>query len=109
MIALLRMKYLTQVLFFLVFGAVVFCPLQGCRSKPPANSKTPPTRLDSEVRTDPDGMILIKGGKYLMGTEQGMEYEAPAHDVTVKSFWMDRHEVTVAEFSAWVAATGYKT
>ena len=109
MIALPGMKYLTQVPLLLVFGAVVFCSLQGCTSKPPANSKTLPTRLDSQARTSPEGMILIEGGKYLMGTEQGMPYEAPAHEVIVKSFWMDRHEVTVAEFSAWVAATGYKT
>ncbi|HXI24671.1 MAG TPA: formylglycine-generating enzyme family protein [Pyrinomonadaceae bacterium] len=54
-------------------------------------------------------MILVNGGKYLMGTEQGMEYEAPAHEVIVKSFWMDRHEVTVAEFGAFISATGYKT
>jgi formylglycine-generating enzyme required for sulfatase activity len=54
-------------------------------------------------------MVLIKGGKFLMGTDNGMDYEAPAHEVTVKSFWIDQHEVTVAEFAKFVAATGYKT
>ena len=54
-------------------------------------------------------MILIKGGNFLMGTEDAMPYEAPAHEVTVKSFWIDRHEVTVAEFAKFVAATGYQT
>jgi len=54
-------------------------------------------------------MILINGGKFLMGTEDGMPYEAPAHEVAVRSFWMDRHEVTIAEFAKFVAATGYQT
>ena len=36
-------------------------------------------------------------------------YQCPAHDVTLKSFWIDRHEVTVATFGEFVNATGYKT
>ena len=54
-------------------------------------------------------MVLIKGGKFLMGTDDGMLFEAPIHEVSVKSFWIDRHEVTVTEFTKFVAATGYKT
>ncbi len=54
-------------------------------------------------------MVLIKGGAFLMGTNDGMQYEAPAHEVKLESFWMDAHEVTVAEFARFVAATGYKT
>jgi formylglycine-generating enzyme required for sulfatase activity len=54
-------------------------------------------------------MALIKGGTFLMGTGDGMPYEAPAHETTIKAFWMDEHEVTVAEFSRFVAATGYRT
>ena len=60
-------------------------------------------------RVQREGMIFIKGGNFLMGTEDGTSYEAPVHEVVVDSFWMDRHEVTVAEFSMFVAATGYKT
>jgi len=56
-----------------------------------------------------DGMVLIKGGTFQMGTDDGMPYEAPVHEVVVNSFWMDEHEVTVAEFGKFVEATGYKT
>ena len=61
------------------------------------------------VRSDHDGMILINGGKFVMGTNDGMPYESPTHEATVKSFWMDRHEVTIAEFAKFVTATGYQT
>jgi len=44
-----------------------------------------------------------------MGANDGMPYEAPVHEVTVKSFWIDEREVTVTEFSKFVSATGYKT
>lgn len=56
-----------------------------------------------------DGMVFINGGTFQMRTNNGMPYEAPAHEVTVKSFYMDKTEVTVAEFAGFVEATGYVT
>ena len=56
-----------------------------------------------------DGMIFIKGGTFTMGTDDGMDYEAPAHSVSVDSFWIDETETTVAEFEKFVKATGYVT
>lgn len=44
-----------------------------------------------------------------MGTNDGMLYESPVHEVEVKSFFMDEHEVTVAQFAEFVTATNYKT
>jgi formylglycine-generating enzyme required for sulfatase activity len=55
------------------------------------------------------GMILIEGGTFRMGADYGMLDESPVHEVTVKSFWMDAREVTVAEFARFVEATSYKT
>ena len=58
----------------------------------------------------PEGMVLVRGGTFRMGDEDGhVPGESPAHDVTLKSFWMDRHEVTVEEFARFVEATNYKT
>lgn len=53
-------------------------------------------------------MKLIPGGTFKMGTD---EYEdcKPVHSVTLKSFLMDEHEVTNAQFEKFVKATGYKT
>jgi formylglycine-generating enzyme required for sulfatase activity len=44
-----------------------------------------------------------------MGTDKGFAYEGPAHRVSVNAFWIDTHEVTVADFQRFVRATGYKT
>jgi formylglycine-generating enzyme required for sulfatase activity len=54
-------------------------------------------------------MILIPGGTFRMGDDAGLPHERPAHDVTLKPFWIDKHEVTVAQFRAFNQATGYKT
>ena len=54
-------------------------------------------------------MVLVSGGKFRMGTETGMPFEGPVHDVEVGPFYIDKHEVTVAEFEKFVAATGYRT
>lgn len=60
---------------------------------------------------DKTGMVLIKGGVFTMGGvgPRARGDELPAHKVEVKSFYLDRHEVTNEEFGRFVEATGYKT
>lgn len=58
----------------------------------------------------PAGMVWIPGGTFWMGCEGcSMPDALPAHIVEVDGFWMDEAPVTNAEFSAFVAATGYVT
>ncbi|MGB5950144.1 MAG: formylglycine-generating enzyme family protein [Parvibaculum sp.] len=54
------------------------------------------------------GMVWVPGGSFEMGDNVYPE-EGPARRAEVAGFWMDRHEVTNAEFAAFVAATGYVT
>jgi len=54
-------------------------------------------------------MVFIQGGTSQMGAADGMQYETPVHPVTVKSFWIDAHEVTVADFAKFIEATSYRT
>ena len=44
-----------------------------------------------------------------MGDDHAYPEERPAHRVTVADFEMDVHQVTVAQFAAFVAATGHTT
>src|SRR5215471_18015079 len=55
------------------------------------------------------GMVWIRGGVFRMGSDHHYPEEAPAHDVSVDGFWMDRYLVTNAAFSKFVEATGYVT
>ena len=100
-----------------IIPVLIVLSMQSCRqtfSTPdsrtrPANQSSAESSDRKAARIERDGMMLINGGKFLMGTEDGMSYEAPVHEVEVKSFWMDRHEVTVAEFAKFASATNYKT
>ena len=53
------------------------------------------------------GMQQIKGGEFIPGSYKGHPDERPQGAVTVGDFWIDRTEVTQAQFAAFVAATGY--
>ena len=57
------------------------------------------------------GMAWIPGGEFTMGTNEEDAYDAekPAVDLKVAGFWMDTHEVTNAEYTAFTEATGYVT
>ena len=58
------------------------------------------------------GMVFVEGGSFVPGSLAGYPEERPAQPaprVKVKGFWIDRTEVTNAQFAAFVAATGYVT
>ena len=54
-------------------------------------------------------MVWISGGSFTMGSDHHYPEEAPAHQVTVDGFWIDRHTVTNAEFARFVRRTGHLT
>jgi sulfatase modifying factor 1 len=70
-----------------------------------------PAQLPGMGRSgSPVAMVLVAGGTFLMGsTDPGFPDAAPIHRVTLKPFFIDEHEVTNAEFAAFVAATRYVT
>jgi formylglycine-generating enzyme required for sulfatase activity len=64
----------------------------------------------ASVDTVPEKMVWIPGGEFDMGSADPAYNDAtPLHKVSLDGFWMDDHEVTNAEFSKFVDATGYKT
>ena len=71
--------------------------------------------IDSLLNILPDSsmrMVYIPEGIYNMGSSNpnmSLKRELPQHRVKVNAFYMDIHEVTNAQFSAFVAATNYKT
>lgn len=59
----------------------------------------------------PPGMMWVPAGEFTMGSDAPGAWpdEGPPHRVYVDGFWLDKHEVTNAEFQRFVAATGYVT
>jgi len=51
-------------------------------------------------------MVSIPGGQFKMGSDHAEESQ-PIHQVTIKPFRLGKFEVTIAEFTRFVEATGY--
>src|SRR5580700_7543084 len=88
---------------------------------PPATNNFAPTveNKNPPAGSAPPGMAWIPGGEFSMGAQDppakdavGMQATVdsrPIHRVYVDGFWMDKTDVTNAEFAKFVKATGYVT
>lgn len=56
----------------------------------------------------PPGMVLIPEGDFIMGSKTGKEDEQPALKIHLKAFYIDKNEVTNAEYEKFVKATGHR-
>jgi formylglycine-generating enzyme required for sulfatase activity len=54
-------------------------------------------------------MLLVKGGEFMMGSEDGRYDEKPIHKVRLNDFYLGTNLVTVEEFEVFIEATGYQT
>jgi sulfatase modifying factor 1 len=115
-----RLAFLLAPLLALCVGAAAMAGLKAG----PAAGRTALPALGTEAAcgayrglpqgfgTDPHaGMVQIAGGSFTFGSDRGYPDERPAAPgkVRVAGFWIDQTEVTVAQFGAFVAATGYVT
>jgi formylglycine-generating enzyme required for sulfatase activity len=78
---------------------------------PGAVDAPPPSRLINVLGMK---LVLLPDGEFLMGSPDSdpaaKDIEKPQHRVRVsRAFYLGAHEVTVAEFRAFVAASGYRT
>ena len=79
----------------------------------PRVASAPPTgdrQLVTSARmpTVPAGMVDVPGGQFMMGRDDGDEYERPAHNVTVQPFFIDQYEVTNEDYAKFVKATNHR-
>jgi formylglycine-generating enzyme required for sulfatase activity/RNA polymerase subunit RPABC4/transcription elongation factor Spt4 len=56
----------------------------------------------------PEGMVYVAGGAFLMGRDDGDEYERPAHEVSVTPFFIDKLEVSCGDYQRFIDATGHQ-
>ncbi len=88
----------------------VLLVLSGIMASPNATASNPDEPSgDQGRRNAPPETVWIPGGTFLIGTNDKEFSKRPAHLVQVNGFWMDEHDVTNAEFSKFVEATGYVT
>jgi eukaryotic-like serine/threonine-protein kinase len=66
------------------------------------------TPIDAPKVVVPPGMVLVKGEKFFMGSNdlRGYANSKPAHPMTVGNFFLDVNEVTNEEYYQFVGRTG---
>ena len=99
-------------------------PLPPTSTLQPTSTPTVPTAtprptdrhaLGDTLTRPADGMLMlyVPSGEFLMGSADtdpvAQPQERPQHTVYLDPFWIDRTEVTVAQFRLFVQATGYRT
>jgi formylglycine-generating enzyme required for sulfatase activity len=77
------------------------------KAKPSISNKT--LDLPKEIiGKDGAPMVLIPAGKFKMGSDDGFEDEKPVHTIYLNAFYMDKYEVTNAQYKKFMDATGRK-
>ena len=56
-----------------------------------------------------ENMTWLEPGTFLMGSDKGMPDESPTHEVSLSGFWIDKFEVSNADYAQFIAATDYIT
>ena len=72
-------------------------------------NQSEPTRTNPNKEPSLDNMVYIEGGTFMMGSDANRPDELPIHEVTLDGFWMDKYEVTNADFAKFVEETGHVT
>ena len=91
-----------------LFCAIVVSILMACGNSPNSgNSSEEPTSKQPSL----ENMVYIPEGDFLMGSPEGEGAydEHPRHKVYLNAYYIDKYEVTNAQFEEFVEATGYVT
>jgi formylglycine-generating enzyme required for sulfatase activity len=81
---------------------------RGFRARPAAGVHA--SGWPRQIVGDRDGatMVLIPGGGFTMGRDDGDPAEAPAHPVTLATYYIDQHEVTVRQYAFFLKETNQR-
>ena len=86
---------------WLMASGLLYLVLTGCQLSG--------SRTDIGPEEIPEGMVLVPGGRSVVGSNDGPPHERPPFKAKVDPFFMDIHPVTVSQFAAFVGATGFVT
>lgn len=77
------------------------------RKSESTTSSITPSPSATPVGSGLDDMVLIPGGEFTMGRSDGQPDEREEHKVVVEDFYLDKYEVTNAQYKKFVDAESY--
>ena len=99
-----RKRYVVPIVAGVVLvGLIVLFPFVYSQREPeqPAVAAAPPVAAANKTRE----MILIEGGTFRMGSDKAGEEQRGEHEVSVRSFYIDKYEVTNADYAEFIKDT----
>ena len=94
---------------------ILFLITQSCQKKTASEEQktvsNQPVKTVKNIIHEPDisDMLLIKGGKIKIGSEDGLPNEQPVFETELNDFYIDLHPVTVVQFRKFIEETGFQT
>ncbi|MBA7481230.1 Hercynine oxygenase [subsurface metagenome] len=89
-------KQLIIISGIVIFGTVTVV-LFLVQERLPVQKERQPTHINDELVIDELGFVHISGGVFKMGSQSGYRDEEPVHDISVDSFSIMDHELTMGE------------
>ena len=107
----MKVSHILAAVLALAGGAMGGCGRLERMAAAPARSEKPCQPALPAARSAPStqGMALIPAGRFTQGAAAVNPEEGPPRPTRVGAFWIDRTEVTNADFARFVRATGYVT
>lgn len=100
--------------FYVLLVIVIFTGIAAVYSKVDGNQLSDVSENQSVnnpkemVGKDGAQMLLIPAGEFQMGSNKGADDEKPVHTVNLNAFYMDKYEVTNAQYKRFVKETGHR-
>jgi formylglycine-generating enzyme required for sulfatase activity len=78
-------------------------------SPEPSEAPSPIPSPTQATPLAPEGMVAVAAGAYTVGRDEDDPFARPAHSVTLPAFFIDRTEVTNADYKKFTDATNHKS
>ena len=93
------------IMFLLPFARVALCSTSAeAQTRIPDNTPSQDRHPMERIGKDGAPLIRIPEGEFVMGSHAGQEDERPAHPVYLDAFYIDKYEVTVERYAAFLTA-----
>jgi len=80
-------------------------PIQPTSLVKVSNSIAITNKLLKSIKRNIPEMVLVKGGTFQMGSEDGHDDEKPIHTVNLTDFYIGKYQITIKEYMEFVNAT----
>lgn len=106
----MRLSIFSYTYFIIIF--ILYILLIGCNSEDPPDTLIETNLFNEDTIIDTDEMVFIPAGEVIIGTNEKTEdtfgNEVDQKSVFVKSFYIDKYEVTNGQYKEFLIDTGHR-